>query len=391
MAQIQTIWPSVLVTVECWRRVNFFVVRLLHFDFWGRIEAGIDDPAPLPDQPVGSKAVNRLSKLKTVNQHLMMYLVILLGLSGCTRDDEGSGAVFLNSWRQWSRSISKKDQYSLIVERKFDAGPGIPPSITNFSLLRDGKNYAVIVATDKQKYALLANDRYSCKLVESSVPGKWLLNDYQSAGTGVYREKVVAYSHWDCLQSATSADRVFSYWNELKDVTCELKNESKTQVLEMKFDYTGKGRDFLPRHQLDKNEVPRDGKIFLDTEKLLRGEPAWLLSWDIHWSYLLQGKEYIKHKRVEASDWKRVGILDREIPTVLNSFTDEPGEEIWYMSRTIKDAKPLNEEDLKMFYMSGFGLPEIKARGNWMWIGSLISIVSAIGLFFVVRKIRKSR
>jgi hypothetical protein len=287
--------------------------------------------------------------------------------------------------------LTKNSQYTLISEHKFDAGPGKPPELRKVRLLRDGEKYSIVIETQGDTYALLVNDRYTCKLTKSSVPGKWMLNDYRPAGTDTYEAAKVQHSSLDFIKYGISADQILLYWEAVKDVSCELRKGAKAEELTFRFEFSKHGRDLLSRRRLNELEVPSEGRISLDLEKLQRGEPDWLLSWDMRWSLLLEGQEFIRHKRVEASEWKRFAVLESEIPTLFNSFTDETGEELWYRSRKIKEVTPLMDKDKVLFYMSGFGLTEIERPGNRLWITMLISILSAIALFLFIRRLGKSR
>jgi hypothetical protein len=320
----------------------------------------------------------------------ILVIVVSIGFLGCNSGNGKSSdiAEFQNTWNRLFRTAKKNETYSLLTEHQFYAGENVPPNISDFRVHRKGKKFAVLNVGKQQDQvtALIFNERYACWLTESRTSGKWMASNYIDAGSDEYNRLATAAN--DYLQMATSADQILSFWNSTSNVECDLGTSGNQAELELAFEYPTSGREYLTRYQLRKDLAPKKGTVRFDIDKMQRKEAGWILSWDMTWSRLINGEEYIQHKRVEASDWKRFDFLDCEIPTVLNSFTNESGEELWYMRRTVVDVQALTSDDAKLFYMSGFGLPELHGNNNWFWASILISLFSAAALFFVFRRLK---
>lgn len=70
----------------------------------------------------------------------------------------------------------------------------------------------------------------------------------------------------------------------------------------------------------------------------------------------------LPRRRVVATKWMRFPGLKCEIPTSFDSWTDESGTKSWYRNRTNLSVETSIHPNSGIFYMSGYGLPEL-AKG----------------------------
>gem|GEM_PF-1798582 len=343
-----------------------------------------------------------LKKNKMIKQIRVMFLrwyvatlSICVILLGCSRSDIDDPT--LRAWRQWTDSMGTQYQVDLqqVGALAVDSqGKAKGTETISVHCVRDGKFYAITVQEENgDEYVWLKNPRYCCNLKRPAGENTFSMIDMAAAGTPDYRSEAISILKLDPLATLMSGDRLLDYCRIAGVSRLNALSDENVMEFELNLDEATpqKARDSY----LDDRLLPK--RFLIKSKSAPNVVPGgdWLDSWETQPIAKLTSKELtLPRRRVVATKWARFPGLEFEIPTSFDSWTDEFGDMNWYRNRTIQSVEKPNHPNSGIFYISGYGLPELtKGRGKWSlpWILVGVALVGAVGYWVVPKLSRKGR
>ncbi len=314
---------------------------------------------------------------------------------GCSRSDINDPT--LRAWSHWTDSIGT--QYKVAMQQEmalaFDSQGKVDGTETLMvECVRDGDFYAIVIHEENgDEYVRLKNPSYYCGLKKPNGTNTYMLFSIAVAGTPEYQSEATSTLRTDPLATLMSGDQLLDYCRIIKVSRSNTSSNGNELQFELELDDTAPqlardahldDRIFPQRFQMNRRSEPN-------------GVPGgeWLNSWETHPVATINGKEVtLPRRRVVAAKWVLFPGLAYEIPTTFASSTDESGNMNWYRSRTILSVETSNHPNSGIFYMSGYGIPEVaKERGKWTlaWILGCVALCGFIGYWIVPKLVRKVR
>jgi len=322
-------------------------------------------------------------------------LLVFAAVSGCSRSDLDDPT--LQAWGDWADSVGTRYDVAMRQEMALtvDSQGKVDRTETlSVECVRDGDFYAIALHQENgDEYVRLQNPSYYCCLKRPDGTDKYMLFSMAAAGTPEYQSEAASTLSSDPMATLMSGDLLLNFCRIAK--VSRSSTSSNGNALEFELELDDKAPERARGANLDDRIFPQRFLVNLRSEPNGVAGGDWLDSWETQPVAMLNGKQVtLPRRRVVATKWVRFPGLEYEIPTSFESSTDESGKMNWYRNRTILSVETSNHPNSGIFYISGYGLPELaKGRGKWSlpWILVGVALCGAVGYWVVPKLARKGR